>query len=320
MTYSLIEYSIVIPTFQRCSSILNLVSSIDRLTRSMEMRDRLEVVVVVDGSKDGTYEALSSYRSTLNLSIITQENSGRSAARNKGIECSNGLYLWLLDDDMDITEYSLRSHLTRRSVDDEIFVGRIVTIAKEEMLNEALSGYYDSLHTKLLDCKNNILDPFLVSVANTSGPKRLFSQYAFSVEFGQYGLEDHELAYRLIRDNISIRYLEHAEVKHIYDHSLDKYFDLLYQEGKSRVIMHKIHADVPLGSNIGTRNPMLLSVYLMERYCLRSSLSLCIFCFSTFCKSRNFPISMKKKMLKYAVAAYRSAGIVDQKTNAATKT
>ncbi len=60
----------------------------------------IEVVVVDDGSSDGTGDILAAYRKTHpNLRCITQENQGVSAARNNALAAATGLYVTFLDAD-----------------------------------------------------------------------------------------------------------------------------------------------------------------------------------------------------------------------------
>jgi glycosyltransferase involved in cell wall biosynthesis len=56
-----------------------------------------EVIVVDDGSKDGTWEELQTL--ALSVRIFRQENAGPGAARNLGIQNANGDYITFLDSD-----------------------------------------------------------------------------------------------------------------------------------------------------------------------------------------------------------------------------
>jgi glycosyltransferase involved in cell wall biosynthesis len=84
--------SAIIPTYNREHIVCEAVESILRQTYP-----KIEVIVVDDGSTDGTLSALEQYGDRIR--IITQNNSGPSAARNRGIEASNGEIVAFLDSD-----------------------------------------------------------------------------------------------------------------------------------------------------------------------------------------------------------------------------
>ncbi|MDQ4077913.1 MAG: bifunctional glycosyltransferase/class I SAM-dependent methyltransferase [Chloroflexota bacterium] len=65
---------------------------------------RVEIVVVDDGSTDGTLEVAESYPS---VTCVRQENQGLSAARNSGIRRSKGDYLVFLDADDRLLPHAL---------------------------------------------------------------------------------------------------------------------------------------------------------------------------------------------------------------------
>lgn len=62
--------------------------------------DDYEIIVVDDGSEDETLSILNEYSSNYdNITILTQQNSGPSAARNKGLDIAKGDYVFFFDAD-----------------------------------------------------------------------------------------------------------------------------------------------------------------------------------------------------------------------------
>lgn len=86
-------FSVIIPTFNRKPFLEAAVNSVLGQT----FRD-FELIIIDDGSCDGTRELISSY-SDERLNYIYQTNSGVSCARNKGLEASKGLFIAFLDSD-----------------------------------------------------------------------------------------------------------------------------------------------------------------------------------------------------------------------------
>lgn len=87
--------SVVIPTHNRKNFIGETVDSVLAQTYT-----DLEVVVVDDGSTDGTGDYMRArYASEPRVRYIWQENAERSAARNRGIDEARGEFLAFLDSD-----------------------------------------------------------------------------------------------------------------------------------------------------------------------------------------------------------------------------
>lgn len=84
--------SVIIPTFNRRRFVQEAVGSV----LAQDFSD-FELIVVDDGSTDGTAEQLSAYGSKIR--VIRQENAGVSAARNRGIKVSTAPLIAFLDSD-----------------------------------------------------------------------------------------------------------------------------------------------------------------------------------------------------------------------------
>jgi glycosyltransferase involved in cell wall biosynthesis len=87
------KVSVVIPTYNRPSMLKEAVDSV--LTQDFE---DFELIVVDDGSTDGTAEEIERYGGRVKL-IQHSENRGVSAARNKGLLHARGKYIAFLDSD-----------------------------------------------------------------------------------------------------------------------------------------------------------------------------------------------------------------------------
>ncbi|MEL7198573.1 MAG: glycosyltransferase [Pseudomonadota bacterium] len=84
--------SFLMPTFNRADYIAEAIASI---TSQMDAND--EIIVIDDGSTDGTRTLLESIGDT--IALVRQENSGKSVALNLGMERAKGDYIWICDDD-----------------------------------------------------------------------------------------------------------------------------------------------------------------------------------------------------------------------------
>ena len=85
------DISVIIPTYNRAHILPRALDSVLAQTQLP-----IEIIVVNDGSTDGTKSVLSNYPG---LKIIDQQHSGVSAARNIGLEHTNGEWIAFLDSD-----------------------------------------------------------------------------------------------------------------------------------------------------------------------------------------------------------------------------
>src|SRR6516225_7492172 len=85
-------FSVVIPTYNRVHLLARTLDSVSR-----QRFTDFEVIVVDDGSNDGTQEYLRSLGDRIRM--LQQANGGPGAARNAGIRAARGKYVALLDSD-----------------------------------------------------------------------------------------------------------------------------------------------------------------------------------------------------------------------------
>jgi glycosyltransferase involved in cell wall biosynthesis len=84
--------SAIIPTYNRADLVCAAVDSV-----LYQTYPNVEVIVVDDGSTDATLERLAPYNDRIR--VITQDNAGPAAARNRGIAASYGDLVAFLDSD-----------------------------------------------------------------------------------------------------------------------------------------------------------------------------------------------------------------------------
>jgi glycosyltransferase involved in cell wall biosynthesis len=84
--------SVIVPTFDRAALLPRALDSLLSQTRPAD-----QIIVVDDGSTDGTPELLERYGPR--LEVLRQTNAGVAAARNRGIRYAAGEWLAFLDSD-----------------------------------------------------------------------------------------------------------------------------------------------------------------------------------------------------------------------------
>lgn len=101
-----IKYSIIIPAYNASSHINKCLDSI--LNQTYE---NFEVIIVDDGSTDDTLKILNKYAQQYsNVYILSQENAGPGAAREKALKYIKGDYVIFSDAD-DYWEYNFLTHI-----------------------------------------------------------------------------------------------------------------------------------------------------------------------------------------------------------------
>ncbi|MBP3406922.1 MAG: glycosyltransferase family 2 protein [Kiritimatiellae bacterium] len=86
--------SIIVPTYNSEKYINTCVDSLLAQTCS-----NIEIIVVDDGSVDSTPEKLKKYSDDGRVRVVTQKNSGVSAARNAGVAIARGEFVSFVDSD-----------------------------------------------------------------------------------------------------------------------------------------------------------------------------------------------------------------------------
>jgi glycosyltransferase involved in cell wall biosynthesis len=84
--------SVIIPTYNRRDYLTDAIDSV-----LSQQTGNIEIIVVDDGSTDGTADALRPYSGS--IKYVYQENRGGSSARNRGVNVASGELLAFLDSD-----------------------------------------------------------------------------------------------------------------------------------------------------------------------------------------------------------------------------
>ncbi|MBQ2498746.1 MAG: glycosyltransferase, partial [Bacteroidales bacterium] len=91
------KLSIVIPVYNTEPYLDACLASC--LKQDVDLSD-YELVIVNDGTKDNAMAIAERFAKEYpNITIISQENAGLSAARNAGLVVSKGDYVWFVDSD-----------------------------------------------------------------------------------------------------------------------------------------------------------------------------------------------------------------------------
>lgn len=136
------EATLVVPTFNKAPRLRFMLLSCD----SLEEKEDLEVLVVDDGSNDGTEDVIKEVQKKMRavqfrLGVIHTGHRGRSYARNAGINEASGKILIFTDDDLLLHSgflvNHLRGHMQRKGL---VIHGRIYRIPYVKFFRDPSTG------------------------------------------------------------------------------------------------------------------------------------------------------------------------------------
>ncbi len=193
------DLSIIIPTFNRLWSLPKAVNSC--FDPSLE----IEVIVVDDGSTDGTWQWLEQQKGIIS---IRQDNSGKDWAVNKGFDIATGKYIRFLDSDDWILPGS-SANLFKRAEEDELDIvcaGHQVFDEKERFIKEINWTVCDDfLAQQLGECDSSHYSAYLFK-------KEFIKDIPHRQEYGAY--DDRKFIIEVAIKQPKIGYMELPALAH----------------------------------------------------------------------------------------------------------
>ena len=214
------KISVVIPAY---NEERNLSRCLDSLLASDYPKEKLELLVIDDGSKDRTLEIANSYKDNC-VKAFHKKNSGKANSLNYGIEKATGELIATLDADSYIMPDTIRKMLPHFNEDAVVAVTAAVKTEPPKNFIQELQKveYIYTLFSRRLLC-------FIDAVHVTPGPFSMFRKWVFD-EVGGFDpnniLEDQEIAMRIQSYNYKIRSSLDASV---YTEVPDSFMGLLNQ-------------------------------------------------------------------------------------------
>ncbi len=99
------DVTIIVPCWNEEKTVSGTVGSLLELDYP---KDKLKIMLVDDGSTDGTWQALQQFASMPNIQIFQKENGGKHTAMNLGIEKTTTEFIGCLDADSFVTPSALK--------------------------------------------------------------------------------------------------------------------------------------------------------------------------------------------------------------------
>ena len=226
--------SVIIPTYNRRESLRRCL---DSLTAQVEPPP-FEVIVVDDGSEDGTAEALARYQACYSMRVLVTGRAGPASARNLGAAEAGGEYLLFIDDDVVTHPDLLATHMSTHEAEPEaVVVGPMISPAGERLSSWVRweQEVLDKQYVAMLKGKWGP-SPRQFYTANASLARRHF-QASGGFDSTYRRAEDVELGYRLRDMGLRFVFQPDAVVTHYARRTLRAWWRIPYQYGMYDVRM-----------------------------------------------------------------------------------
>lgn len=235
--------TVAIASYQRRTPLLRLLDGLaDQVRRDPELGDGLDVVVVLDGSTDGSREALSDLSFPVPLRVVWQHNRGLAAARNAGWRASSADLVWFLDDDLVPAAGLVRRHRDGHSHHRPRTVVGPCAVPASAPTTEGTREWWALRYEEMARSGITRFDQF--SAANTSLPRAVLEQVGgFDERFTGYGREDYELGLRLLDAGIEVVLDVEAVAEHEQERTESARCRLRREEGRNVVRFAAMHPD-----------------------------------------------------------------------------
>jgi len=234
-------FSIVIPTYNRQPILEKCLRALENQRLTDRTVENYEVVVVDDGSTDGTLTWLNAHQAEFPHVVTCEQNhQGPSAARNLGVQQAQGDTIIFIDSDLVVTEQFLQSHATTLQTE-------------EKALNsDRLFTYGAVINT--CNFENPTAEPYKITdfsaayfaTGNVAIAKKWLEQAGlFDTRFQLYGWEDLELGVRLKKLGLKLVKCPAAVGYHWHPpfslEQIPKLIDQEIQRGRMGVLFYQKH-------------------------------------------------------------------------------
>ncbi len=250
------DYSVVVPSHNRRDVLFEVLSALDAQRDAPEF----EVVVVDDGSSDGTPERLREWRGTRPFTALLQEPRGPAAARNRGVAAARGRRVAFLGDDTVPEPGWLAAHAAARAARGEdpsiAVVGytgwhpRVRRTRLLDYLNEHGLQFGYALIGDAADVPFNFF-----YTSNLSLDRERLVAEPFDEGFPYPAWEDIEASYRLTRRGLKLVYQPAARAAHDHPTDFDRFAARQERAGYSGVVFYQRHPELGGFVGIGPGGP-----------------------------------------------------------------
>jgi peptidoglycan/xylan/chitin deacetylase (PgdA/CDA1 family)/GT2 family glycosyltransferase len=207
-----------------------------------------EVIVVVDGSEDGSAAALRDMDVSFPLSVLEQPNQGAATARNRGAAAARGDILLFLDDDMEAHPRLLAEHDRSHREGADVVLGHLPLHPRSpsNILSTGVKSWADNRVRRLSSPGASLTLHDLLTGQLSLSRKTFYCVGGFDTDFtqrGSFGNEDVDFGYRLLLEGYKVIFNPNAISWQHYVVQPRQYLRQWRQVGRADVAFARKHPD-----------------------------------------------------------------------------
>lgn len=244
------KISIIIPTFNRKDQLKKCLDSIfcQKIGPGL-----FEILVIDDGSVDGTAELLSKMTAEYpQLRHYSQMHKGPAAARNLGVKKAAAEIIGFVDDDCILKENWIDLMIKTHKENPEIAAVGGLTRAPFESTPNMVSQFLSTGAIKTT--YRNKEEVIFFPTCNVSFKKSIFDENNFKETFSLPAGEDLEFFWSLYKRGYRFIWEKDAQVIHDRNDNIKSFLGQAYAYGRGNFLVQDIHNDQPLLKEIKTGN------------------------------------------------------------------
>ena len=240
--------SVVIPTHNRLGDLQRVIAGVE--AQFAPGGRRPELVVVDDGSSDGTADWLSRETASGRLLGVRQSNAGPAVARNRGANAATGEVLLFLGDDTVPEAGWLLAHLEEHRLQGGI--GHPLAVvgytgfpsAEDTPFLRFINEYGPQFGYLLIEDPRRLEFNFFYTSNVSIDRAEMVRLGGFREDFPAAAWEDIEFAYRATRGGLSIRYQPAARAVHYHRIHPRTFCRRQRTSGRSAAIFARLHPEL----------------------------------------------------------------------------
>ena len=256
--------SIVIPTKDKNSRLYLTLKCLEP-----QMDENSQIVVVFDGCSKETLDEFNTFKWKMNVKqVISENNVGRSAARNLGLKAADGDVVIFLDDDRltekDFIKKHMAHHTDKRCValgerfDAKVPDEKLLKLMKEDRLSEVLASVKQHAKKEFYYVikKWFVKNPYgkyrfmTFITGNVSIDRDLLLEIGgFDDNYKGWGYEDTDIGYRIVQKNIPYIQDDSIVCYHLY-HPHNRTTKSKEELANLKYLKAKFPDDITLGKSI----------------------------------------------------------------------